>query len=278
MRPSRLTTAFMVLALAVPAAAPAAAQQAGGPLSSIFGCDAPGGKQAGGAVVGGVAGALVGSQVSKHERTLGTVVGAALGAAAGSYIGCRMQRGDQQRAELAARDALDRGRDASWSNPDTGASGEVRMVSSGGGPYGDGGYGDRRYAEPATLAGITLSADVEIAEAYEPDGRDYWVRNGARLRASPQQGAPVIGELRAEERIDGLARVRGTDWLLVGRRNVGQGYVRASSLEPAERMPARGSGPTCRTFDQTIRTRDGDPETSRYTACRDPGGEWVIQS
>jgi len=276
MRSSQFTTAFVVLALALPAAAPSAAQQSGGPLSSIFGCDAPGGKQAGGAVIGGVVGGLVGNQVSKHERTLGTVVGAALGAAAGSYIGCRMQRGDQQRAELATREALDRNGDAAWSNPETGASGQVRMISSTR-PDPDRSNPDRRYDERATLAGITLSSDVEIAEGYEPDGQEYWVRNGARLRASPLPGAAVIGELRADERIDGLARVRGSSWLLVGRRNVGMGYVPASVLDPAERTPVRG-GPLCRTFDQTIRTRDGDPETSRYTACRDPGGEWVVQS
>jgi surface antigen len=267
-RPSQVTTALLVLALALPVSAPSAAQDRS-PLSSIFGCNSPGGKQAGGAVLGGVVGGLVGNKVAKHERGLGTALGAALGAAAGSYVGCRMQRSDQQRAELTARQALDQNDDVSWSNPDTGASGDVRMVSTR--PY-----PPQPYDEPPSLSGIRLASGVEIAESYEASGGKYWAPSTTKLRASPSSAAPVIGDLRAGDSIDGLARVRGSNWLLVGRDRVGIGYVLESAVRPIERAP-RDVGPVCRTFDQTIQTRDGEPETQRYTACKDPNGEWVIQ-
>lgn len=60
--------------------------------NGITSCDAPGGRQATGAVIGGILGGIVGSNVARNERTAGTVVGAAAGAAAGSYIGCNQQR------------------------------------------------------------------------------------------------------------------------------------------------------------------------------------------
>ena len=88
MRPSQVTAAVVAVALALPATAGAQPTlRQGSPLSSIFGCDAGGNKQAGGAVIGGLVGGVVGSNLAKNERTLGTVLGAAAGAAAGSYIG-----------------------------------------------------------------------------------------------------------------------------------------------------------------------------------------------
>lgn len=59
---------------------------------NVVNCDAPGGRQATGAVIGGVLGGIIGSNVARNERTLGTVAGAAAGAAAGSYVGCKQQR------------------------------------------------------------------------------------------------------------------------------------------------------------------------------------------
>ena len=78
-------SAAALAALAMPGVA--AAQSNG-----ITSCDAPGGRQATGAVIGGLLGGVVGSNLARNERTAGTVVGAAAGAAAGSYIGCNQQR------------------------------------------------------------------------------------------------------------------------------------------------------------------------------------------
>ena len=64
MRPSQVTAAVVAVALALPATAGAQPTlRQGSPLSSIFGCDAGGNKQAGGAVIGGLVGGVVGSGV-----------------------------------------------------------------------------------------------------------------------------------------------------------------------------------------------------------------------
>lgn len=92
MKPShKLLTAGACAAMF--ALAPFAAQ-AGEIAGGVIGCDAPGGKQEGGAVIGAVLGGLAGNSLSKHHSTTGTLVGAGAGAAAGSYVGCRMQKSD----------------------------------------------------------------------------------------------------------------------------------------------------------------------------------------
>jgi len=264
MRPHQATAALAALALALSLPAPASAE-GGDPLSAIFKCEASGEKQETGAVIGGVVGGVVGSQVSKHERALGTAIGAALGAAAGSYIGCRMQKSDQQKAEAAARQALDRNRNASWSNPETGASGDVRVVST------------QPSGEPISMSGLRLAPGVDLADGYDSAGGRYRARNAANLRGGPTTASAIVGKLKKGEEIDSLARVHGANWLLAGRDGVGIGYVAGSLVSPVGAV-AKAGEPVCRTFDQTIRTKEGAPDTRRYTACKNPAGEWVVQS
>jgi len=59
----------------------------------VVSCDAPGGRQAVGAVVGALLGAAVGNSVAKgDDRGTGRIAGALAGAAGGSYLGCKQQR------------------------------------------------------------------------------------------------------------------------------------------------------------------------------------------
>ncbi len=161
--------------------------------------------------------------------------------------------------------ALDRNRNGSWSNAETGASGDIRMVSSGGG-----------YA-PVSMNGMRFAAGVDPASAYESAGGLYRSRTTSNLRSSPGTSGYVVGKLAPGETFDGLAKVQGTNWLLAGRGGVGIGYV-SQNLVDAVGAPTASAASNCRTFDQTIRTRDGAPETQRYTACKNANGEWVVQA
>lgn len=96
---------FAVMIAAAPLAA--RAEVAGG----VIGCDAPGDKQVGGAVIGALLGGVAGSNLARHDRGTGTFVGAAAGAATGSYVGCRMQKSDAAKPAAAnsrTRPAADR--------------------------------------------------------------------------------------------------------------------------------------------------------------------------
>lgn len=259
MRAIQSVAVLSALALAIPAPAPAAILAS--PLSSIFKCEASGGKQVPGAAIGGAVGGIAGNRLAKGDRGLGTVLGAAIGAAAGSYIGCRMQKSDQVKAERAAQEALNRNRNASWSNPETGASGNVRMVSASG--------------KPISMSGLKFASGVEPASGYEGASGRYQARGNANLRGGPSTTSKVVGKLAPGQSIDALARVQGSNWLLAGRDGVGVGYVAESVVSPVGGGAAAGE---CRTFDQTLKTKSGAPETKRYTACKNASGEWVVEA
>lgn len=201
MTPSKtLTRAAAVLslagALAGAGASSAAAQSyrapTGGGLGSIVSCDAPGGKQAGGAVIGALLGAVAGSNLAKNDRGTGTAIGAVAGAATGSYVGCKMQR------DRAAKSAYT-------------------------GVYSRGGYQLSNAIAPAS---------------YQRDGGRLIATTSLNLRQAPTVNSPRVGGLVAGESFDAMARVRGTDWILVGRDGVGVGYVLGAYTRPAGRQYA----------------------------------------
>lgn len=189
---SKLTTGAMMSALFLAAAAPAAqAQNFGG----VLGCNAPGGKQEGGALLGALVGAAAGSNLAKKDRTTGTAVGAVVGAAAGSAIGCRLQHSDQDRR------------------------------------HGQGqGY---VHNQPATFVHGGYRLDRNLAPAHFAGGGGAMVaRSTVNLRASPSTRGSRVGQIRAGQQFEALSYVRGSDWILVGQNGVGVGYVHGAYVQP----------------------------------------------
>lgn len=186
---SAAAAAAMVGALTLGAAAPAQAQNFGG----VLGCNAPGGKQEGGALIGALVGAAAGSNLAKNDRTTGTALGAVVGAAAGSAIGCKLQHDDQDR-----RYAQGHG----YQQPAT---------------YTHGGYRLDRSISPANYAG---------------GGGAMIARSNVNLRAAPSTSSARVGQLRAGQRFEALAYVRGSEWVLVGQNGVGVGYVHGAYIQP----------------------------------------------
>jgi hypothetical protein len=189
-------------ALAVGAVSTAQAQSYGRPtgLEPVVGCDAPGNKQVGGALIGALLGAAAGSNLAKNDRGTGTAIGAVAGAAAGSYVGCRMQRADGQAAY----------------------------------GYGSGaGYGAYQPA-PATYNHGGYRLDSSVAPArFAREGGTLMATSSVNLRGAPTTQSARVGALRPGERFQALARVQGTDWILVGQNGVGVGYVHGAYVRPA---------------------------------------------
>lgn len=185
-------------ALAIGAATTASAQQyrapTGGGLGSIVNCDAPGNKQVGGALIGTLLGGVAGSNLAKNDRGTGTAIGAVVGGATGSYVGCKMQR------------------------------------DSAGQPA----YGQQAQYRPATYvhSGYRLSGDLAPAR-FERDGGAFVATSTLNLRSAPTTRSERVGSLRAGQTFESLARVRGTEWILVGQNGVGVGYVHGAYVEPA---------------------------------------------
>jgi uncharacterized protein YgiM (DUF1202 family) len=180
---------------ALSASGVANAQSYGGGMQPVIGCDAPGSKQTGGAVIGALLGAVAGSNLAKNDRGTGTAIGAVAGAAAGSAIGCKMQRTDQTRSAY--------------------------------------GYGGGYAPSNATYVshGYRLSSGLAPA-SFARDGGTFVARNNLNLRSAPTTGSARVGQLRAGERFQALARVRGSDWILVGQGGIGVGYVHGAYVQP----------------------------------------------
>lgn len=184
-------------ALAVGAVSTANAQTyrapTGGGVGSIVSCDAGGNKQVGGALLGAVLGGVLGSNLAKNDRGTGTAIGAVVGGATGSYVGCKMQRD---------------------------AAGQT--------------YGYQQPYQAATYvhSGYRLSGDLAPAK-FVRDGGAFVATSTLNLRAAPTTSSARVGSLRAGETFESLARVRDTEWILVGQNGVGVGYVHGAYVQPA---------------------------------------------
>lgn len=83
---------------------------------------------------------------------------------------------------------------------------------------------------------LKLAPDVTMAAGYETPTTSYIVANGTRIFANHfYYGSKVTGELQRGERVDGVAKVKGYEWLLVGKNGTGIGYVPISMLAPADK-------------------------------------------
>ncbi len=254
----RLTTTASALLVAAALAMPGAAQARG-----IFGCDADGGKQEGGAVIGAIVGGFIGNKIAKNERGLGTVIGAGIGAAAGSAIGCKIQENDRKKAEAALEDALRTGHATNWRNPETGSRGDVAVEPWS--AYGEG------YGEPYRLQSVSFARGVTPQRAWEGGGGWWYAPKTVNLRGRPSTSGAIVGKLAGGQDFQVLAKVQGQPWLLVGQNGYATGYVAQSVVRPRG-----GDTGDCRRIEQTIYTRKYGTERERYRACRKPSGSWEL--
>jgi hypothetical protein len=98
----------------------------------------------------------------------------------------------------------------------------------------------------AALSGVSaLAADIsadslklapgvtKAAEGYETPPATYVVANPTSVFSNHfYYDTKVTGELKRGERVQALAKVKGYDWVLVGKDGTGIGYVPISMLAP----------------------------------------------
>ena len=88
-------------------------------------------------------------------------------------------------------------------------------------------YGSSTY----TRNGYRLSSDLAPAR-YSRICDTVGAESGVHLRGAPSNRSATVGRLQGGERFQALARVRGTEWILVGRDGAGVGYVRDDFVQP----------------------------------------------
>ena len=264
------------LALLMPISTPAFSQSEGvfSGNVGIFACDAPGNKQKTGAIIGAVAGGIIANKVSKDNKTLATVLGAAVGGAAGSYIGCRLQRKDQEKLAKDSERALVLGQDAVYENTDTGIYATTNVTTE---TY-------------QTKSDVRFATNVVAPTSLNLIGGRYAAPKALSLKSSALSTSKTIGTIAANQEIDVLGHTNTkTKWAAVEKNGVVIGYVPLASLNPLGQVAmvnenARIGTKTqkvningvCREVNQTL-TQNGqaseDGNISRE-ACVQTDGSW----
>ena len=96
------------------------------------------------------------------------------------------------------------------------------------------------FSTPAMAADVSpeslLASGVAKAEGYERPATTYIVANGTNVYSGHSfYGTKVTGELKRGDHVDVLAKVKGWEWVLVGKDGTGIGYVSISMLSPADK-------------------------------------------
>jgi hypothetical protein len=87
---------------------------------------------------------------------------------------------------------------------------------------------------------LKIAAGVVKAPGYEtPPANGYVVANGTNIFSDHAvYGTDVTGQLKLGEKVEALAKVKGWDWILVGKNGTGIGYVPISMLAPEDKFVA----------------------------------------
>ncbi len=94
---------------------------------------------------------------------------------------------------------------------------------------------DANAADIAT-GSLKFADGVVKHEAYETPATSYIVANPTNVFHDKSFfGTRVTGELKRGERAEVLAKVKGYEWVLVGKDGTGIGYVAISMLSPADK-------------------------------------------
>ena len=141
---------------------------------------------------------------------------------------------------------------------------------------------------------ITIPRAEEVGrtpESYAADRGTFVTKSNAPLRPSPTiSGNVEIEKIPAGHSLEVMGRVRGLyseNWYMVGNHGVAYGYMEPKDLRPlgSEQAPiyAKTTGqrvkdPVSATLecrDMTVTTKLGEDS---FTACREPGGRWVVDT
>jgi hypothetical protein len=84
--------------------------------------------------------------------------------------------------------------------------------------------------------GLKLAPAVAKAAGYETPATTYIVANSTNVYSAPSLvDTKVTGQLKRGDHVDVLAKVKGWEWVLVGKDGTGIGYVTISMLSPADK-------------------------------------------
>lgn len=203
--------------------------------------------------------------------------GVGIGYMIGSRIAEALEEQDRQRLLAAQEQALATNQPASFSNPDTGVTGRVTVLSE---------APPQRVDKPVKV----LKDRVTTVPPLDLINASYQATANANLRGGPGTDYQIVGKLTKGETVQVLGRVKGQDWYLLGHGDVGTGYVfhnllrptGADSAVPAMAPPAGQVGEVmvaaelpCRRVRQEVTVHDRNLSED-VTVCQQGDGSWRI--
>jgi hypothetical protein len=92
------------------------------------------------------------------------------------------------------------------------------------------------FAADVATDSLKFAPGVAKSEGYETPPTTYIVANPTSIYSDRSfYNTKVTGELKRGEHVDALAKVKGYDWILVGKDGTGIGYVSISMLSPSDK-------------------------------------------
>jgi uncharacterized protein YgiM (DUF1202 family) len=92
------------------------------------------------------------------------------------------------------------------------------------------------FAADVPADSLRLAPGVTKAAGYETPTTTYIVANSTNVYSGPSLvDTKVTGQLKRGDHVDVLAKVKGWEWVLVGKDGTGIGYVTISMLSPADK-------------------------------------------
>jgi hypothetical protein len=92
------------------------------------------------------------------------------------------------------------------------------------------------FAADISSDSLKFATGVVKAPAYETAATNYIVANSTNVYSDRWlYDTKVMGELKRGDPVDVLAKVKGWEWVLVGKDGTGIGYVPISMLSPADK-------------------------------------------
>ncbi len=83
---------------------------------------------------------------------------------------------------------------------------------------------------------LKLAPGVAKASGYETPMTTYIVANGTNIYSDHAlYDTKVMGALKRGDRVEVLAKVKGWEWVLIGKDGTGIGYVSISMLSPVDK-------------------------------------------
>jgi hypothetical protein len=83
---------------------------------------------------------------------------------------------------------------------------------------------------------LKLAPGIVKASGYETPATSYVVANGTSIYTDHSfYDTKVTGELKRGDKVSVLAKVKGWEWVLVGKDGTGIGYVSISMLSPEDK-------------------------------------------